>query len=87
MPGNDDDANGRRSRYAPNAPNGSAPPTTSDCARPGWSSSTAPNTDINAKIGLAGCAEPIIVVRHDPVNVDQAAPTPGHAWNEPTSGR
>src|SRR5207248_2016939 len=35
MPGNDDEANGRRSRYAPYAPSGSAPPTTSACARPG----------------------------------------------------
>ncbi len=35
MPGNGDDANGRSSRYAPNAPSGSAPPMTIDCARRG----------------------------------------------------
>ena len=87
MPGSDEVANGRSSRYAPNAPSGSAPPMTSDCARPGCPSSAAPDADINANSRVSpDAAAPMIVVRHEPVNVDHASPTPGQAWNDPTSG-
>ena len=41
---------------------------------------------MSANAGVAGRGAPIIVVRHEAVNVDQAAPTPGQAWNEPTAG-
>ncbi len=43
-------------------------------------------TAISANAGVAGRAEPIIVVRHEAVNVDHADPTPGQLRKEPTSG-
>jgi hypothetical protein len=41
---------------------------------------------MSAKAGVAGRGAPIIVVRQEAVNVDHAAPTPGHDRNEPISG-
>ena len=66
MPGNDDDANGRSSRYAPNAPSGSAPPTTIDCARPGMvEQHRTRRGHERVQRGSRANAAPIIVVRQD----------------------
>src|SRR2546421_7739155 len=74
--GNADDANGRTIRYTPHAPSGSAPPTTSDRASPACPRRTPSSTAISPNAGVAACCEPMNVVRHDAVNVAQAAPIP-----------
>ena len=50
-----------RARYAPNAPSGSAPPTTSERARPACPSSAVESAAIDRRTRVAaGCSAPII---------------------------
>ena len=79
-------ASGRTRRYAPKAPRGSAPATTSVRPRSLSPKRTDESSAIKPNTGDAAVSAPIMAYRHGAKNVDQSGPAPGQSWKLPTSG-